>query len=89
MEDLLEHYAHEGNAFARWALQDAVRADKVCTDLLAAMQAMHSSSIAVLQAGRDAANRLHMAARDAVLMEWADFYYGRYEWLCRRLLASL
>ena len=53
------------------------------------MQAMHSSSVAVLQAGRDAANRLHMAARDAVLMEWADFYYGRYEWLCRRLLASL
>lgn len=89
MEDLLEHYAHEGNTFAQWALQDTLRADKVRTDLLAAMQAVHSSSGPVIQAGRDAANHLHMAARDAVLMEWVDFYYGRYEWLCRRLLAYL
>lgn len=89
MEDLLEHYAREGNTFAQWALQDVSRADKVRADLLAAMQAVPSTSRSVIALGRDAANRLHMAARDAGLWQWADLYYDRYEWLCRRLLAYL
>jgi hypothetical protein len=94
MDDLLERYVHDDDAFCKWAAQHPTMAEYVRTNLhvLADALTLHSAevisweSVPRLQAGRDAACCLHLVARDTGFVDSANLFYVQYSDFCFALL---
>lgn len=84
MDELIARYTGDGNAFAVWVATTPV-AEMVNQDLQLAHAGMNCGTLDVMCAGCDALRRLSEVAADGGYGDTADFFYGRYEWLCREL----
>ena len=83
----LQQYAQNDDAFSRWLVTRPDLCPQAQADLDTMKLALSSSSVSLVCAGRDAADRVHRLARMANFVDSAEFYYAVYERYCLRLLA--
>lgn len=94
MDDLLERYVQDDDAFCKWVSRHPALAEYVRTNLqvladaltLKTAEVISWESLPRLQAGRDAACRLHSAAREAGFVDSANLFYTQYSDFCSALL---
>ncbi len=85
-EELLFAYLQEHAPFAEWVVQYPLLADRVMSALITLNNLNGSSQLADLLACRDAAQVLHMIAREGRFDEVALIFSMQYDQLARAVL---
>ncbi len=76
----------DGDAFSWWVVQYPVLAERVETCLMVLDQVKGSTHLVDLLAGRDAAQQLHLIAREGHFDEAAAIFSSVYDDCCRAVL---